>query len=211
MADSQPTFDVLIVGGGVIGLCAAWYVQQAGYSVAVVERGEIGSGSSAENAGLIVPSHFIPLATPSAIRDGLKWMLNPDSPFYIKPRANLALVRWLWQFMRAATNTHVERSMPLLLDMHLQSLAQFEHLASEADFAFGFKKNGILLLHRSDEGEHECRALVKAAERLDLPAAMLDADEVAAKLPDLELTIGGGTWLPLDAHLNPQLLLDTPT
>ena len=100
MTKSQQ-FDVLIIGGGVIGLCSAWYLKQAGYSVGIVDKGEIGRGSSSGNAGMIVPSHFIPLAAPGVIGQGLKWMLNPDSPFYIKPRANLDLIRWLWKFARS--------------------------------------------------------------------------------------------------------------
>ena len=48
--------------------------------------GEIGSGASHGNMGLIVPSHSVPLAAPGVVTQGLKWMFDPDSPFYIKPR-----------------------------------------------------------------------------------------------------------------------------
>lgn len=208
MADSQQ-FDVLIIGGGVIGLCSAWYLNQAGLNVVVIDKGEIGRGSSSGNAGMIVPSHFIPLAAPGVIRQGLKWMLNPDSPFYIKPRANLDLVRWLWKFARAATQSHVERSMPLLLDMHLQSIALFEQLTADDSLSFGFEQNGILMLYHSQKGEDECHELVETASQFDLPLAMLSVSEVEKKLPDLDLTISGATWLPRDAHLNPLHLINS--
>ncbi len=207
MSESPQELDVLIIGGGVIGLCSAWYLQQRGYSVAIVDKGEIGQGSSAGNAGLIVPSHFVPLAAPGVVGQGLKWMFNPDSPFYIKPRANLDLIRWLWKFARASTQAHVERSMPLLLDMHLQSLALFEQLADENALDFGFEQNGVLMLYHSAVGEKECDELVEAAAHLDLQLGKLSAAAVSEKLPNLDLNIAGGAWLPQDAHLNPSRLI----
>ena len=200
-------FDILIIGGGIIGLSTAWHLQKQGHKIAVIDKGEIGSGSSSGNAGMIVPSHFIPLAAPGVIQQGLGWMLNRDSPFYIKPRADLDLIRWLWNFARSATAVHVERSMPLLLEMHLQSLAIFEEMAHDDQLSFGLKQDGLLMLYRTDEGAHECRDLVEAAQQLNLAAEMLSPAEVSAKLAPLELDISGGTWLPRDAHLNPRQLV----
>ena len=80
--------DVVIIGGGVIGICTAYYLQKAGRQVILLERDEICSGSSYGNSGLIVPSHSIPLPAPGVVFQALKWMFNPESPFYIKPRLN---------------------------------------------------------------------------------------------------------------------------
>ena len=75
---------VTIVGGGVIGLCSAYYLQKAGHEVTVIDRGDITDGCSFGNMGYISPSHFIPLATPGIVSQGLKWMMSSSSPFYIK-------------------------------------------------------------------------------------------------------------------------------
>ena len=87
--------DVLVIGGGAIGVCSGYYLTRQGLSVSVVEKGEIASGCSGANAGLIVPSHSIPLASPGALRQGLKGMLKPDSPFCIRPRFDPLLFSWL--------------------------------------------------------------------------------------------------------------------
>src|SRR5438045_8638031 len=85
---------ITIVGGGVIGLCCAYYLNKEGYEVTVIDRNNITDGCSFGNMGYISPSHFIPLASPVIIRQGLKWMLSSSSPFYIQPRLNLDLIRW---------------------------------------------------------------------------------------------------------------------
>ena len=78
---------VVIVGGGVIGLCTAYYAMQKGHRVTILERGAAGHDScGAQNAGMIVPSHFVPLAAPGMVSLGLKMLLNPEGPFSIRPR-----------------------------------------------------------------------------------------------------------------------------
>ena len=106
--------DVLIIGGGVVGVCTAHYLQESGRDVMLIEKDQICAGSSYGNAGLIVPSHSVPLAEPGVIGQGLRWMLNPESPFYIKPRLDRDLFSWLWQFRKASSRRRVQRAMPLL-------------------------------------------------------------------------------------------------
>ena len=84
--NSDKTFDVAVIGGGVIGTMAALELAEQGASVVVLERGpELAWGCSAGNAGIVGPSHVVPLATPAAVRDGMRWMLRPDSPFSWRP------------------------------------------------------------------------------------------------------------------------------
>ena len=99
---------MIVLGGGVIGLCSAYYALQRGMAVTLIER-ELpgGDNCSMGNAGMIVPSHFIPLAAPGMIAKGLRWMFHPESPFYIRPRLDPALARWAWLFYRHSTPRHV--------------------------------------------------------------------------------------------------------
>ena len=97
--------DVLVIGGGVIGVCAAYALSTRQKRVVVIDAGSIGAGSSYGNAGLIVPSHSLPLAVPGVIGKGLRWMLDKESPFYIRPRADSALFSWLLKFRAAATES----------------------------------------------------------------------------------------------------------
>src|SRR3989442_12698016 len=122
---------VVIIGSGVIGLCTAYYCARRGFAVTVVERKPARrDGCSFGNAGMIVPSHFIPLAAPGMVALGLKWMWNPESPFYIKPRLSWDLWSWCWRFWRSANRQHVEWSAPLLRDLHLTSRACYEQWAA---------------------------------------------------------------------------------
>src|SRR5260221_6980984 len=98
---------VAIVGAGVIGLSAALGCVRRGHRVSVIERAPMQRGASLGNAGMIVPSHFIPLAAPGMIALGLKWMWNPESPFYIQPRLSWDLLTWVARFWQASTHQRV--------------------------------------------------------------------------------------------------------
>src|SRR6185312_16861181 len=101
---------ILVIGGGVIGRSTAYYCALKGHHVTVVDRNpEQRDGCSFGNAGMIVPSHFIPLAAPGMVALGLKWMWNPESPFYIKPRLSWDLIEWGLRFWRASNRGHVNR------------------------------------------------------------------------------------------------------
>src|SRR2546425_12971350 len=94
--------SVVVIGGGVIGVTSAYYLARDGWEATLVERGEVCSGSSYGNAGLLVPSHILPLAAPGVWWQGVKWMFDPQSPFYIKPRVDAALLLWVWRFCPAS-------------------------------------------------------------------------------------------------------------
>src|SRR5262245_24250097 len=121
---------VIVVGGGVVGVCSAYYLARRGLSVTLVERADIAAGSSYGNAGLIVPSHSVPLAAPGVLQQGIRWMLDADSPFYIRPRPSRQLLRWLLRFRGACTANHVRRSLPLIRDLSRASLGFYRELAA---------------------------------------------------------------------------------
>ncbi|WP_337994791.1 FAD-dependent oxidoreductase [Polaribacter ponticola] len=95
--------SVIIIGGGIIGLCTAYYLQKEGHKVTVIDKSDYSSGASYVNAGFITPSHIISLAAPGMINKGIKWMLNSESPFYVKPRLDLDFLKWAWYFKKAST------------------------------------------------------------------------------------------------------------
>ena len=102
---------VIVIGGGIVGLSTAYYLQKEGHEVTVIDKGEIGSGASHINAGYLTPSHIVPMAAPGMISKGIRWMFNASSPFYIQPRLNLDLIRWGLKFMKSCTSSHVLKSM----------------------------------------------------------------------------------------------------
>ena len=146
---SRPS--VVVIGGGVIGVCSAYYLSARGLPVTLVDKADICAGSSYGNAGLIVPTHLVPLAAPGVWWQGVKWMLNAESPFYIKPRASLELARWLWRFRAACTPGRVRRAMPLLRRLSMESLELYREFA-EKEFDFGFRQAGSLTVFATAEG-----------------------------------------------------------
>ncbi len=192
--------NILIIGGGVIGLSTAYYAARRGLRVSVVDRG--GDGCSFGNAGMIVPSHFTPLAAPGMVAMGLKWMWNPESPFYIKPRLNWELATWAWKFMRASTREHVARCAPVIRDLSFASRALFEELAESLDF--GLVKRGLLMLCKTQHALDEEARAAATANALGVPAEVLDAKATAALDPAITMDIAGSVYFPKDCHLSPE-------
>ncbi len=198
---------VVMIGGGVIGLCSAYYSLKRGFAVTVIERERPGGDNcSMGNAGMIVPSHFTPLAAPGMLAKGLRWMLDPRSPFYVRPRIDLSLARWGWLFYRHATVAHVSASRELLRDLHLESRRLFAELAAEDDF--GLVQRGLLMLCRTGHGLDEEAAVAAEAEEIGLRADVLDGREAARIDPDCTMNIVGAVHYRDDCHLDPARFVD---
>ncbi|HMK39781.1 MAG TPA: FAD-dependent oxidoreductase [Bacteroidota bacterium] len=199
---------VIVIGGGAVGLCSAHFLRASGCDVTIIERGEIGEGASLHNAGLIVPSHFVPLAAPGMVMLGLRWMLSPDSPFYIRPRLDPDLLSWLWQFARASAAGRIGRATILLRDMSFASLALYEELSAMRGMEFEFRKNGLLMLFRTGHGRDSSVEMASQASKIGIEANVLDRRQIEALEPGVKFNATGGVHYPGDAHLTPALFVD---
>ncbi len=198
------TKHILVLGGGVIGLCTAYYCAKRGNRVTVIERNpEQRDGCSFGNAGMIVPSHFVPLAAPGMVALGLKWMWNPESPFYIQPRLNWELISWGLKFWQAATEARVSKAAPLIRDMSFASRACFEELESIADNEFNLTQRGLLMLCRTQHTLDEEARYAQQANLLGVPAEVLTAEQTSAIDPAVRMSIAGSVYFPKDCHLSP--------
>lgn len=195
---------VNIIGGGVIGLCCAYYLQKSGFEVTVIDRNDITGGCSFGNMGYISPSHFIPLASPGIVKQGLKWMLNSSSPFYIKPRMNLDLLRWGMVFWKKANAKTVEKSAPHLNNLLQLSRELMNDLKADLPEPFDMTEKGCWMLYKSDKtGEHE-KHLAEEADRFGLKTIICNAKEVQDKETEVEVDVAGGVLYLDDCHLNPK-------
>ncbi len=200
--------DVVIIGGGVMGLCTAYYLSAQGASVTVLERGEIGRACSDRNAGLVVPSHIIPLAAPGMISKGLRWMFNPESPFYIKPRLSTELLSWAVRFWRATGTNYVRRSTQALNELLQASSLLFDDLEKNLN-GFGLTRKGLLMLCRTQKGLAAERIDADTARQLGLEVSVLNNDDIHALEPGIRTAAVGGVYYHQDGHLNPTLLMDS--
>ena len=199
--------DVVIIGGGAVGLWCAWHLHQAGRQVTIVDKGDFTDGCSFGNAGMIVPSHFIPMASPGIISKGIQWMFKKDSPFYIRPRFNLELAQWLWLFYRSSTKKHVTESVALLRDMHTESRELYRQLNQSTDFNFGFEQKGILMLFKSAAAEHDELEMAEAAHQLGIDAIHLTPEKLKQVEPGMQMDVRGAVHYPGDAHVTPHVFM----
>ena len=193
--------DVAIIGGGIIGVCTAYYLLRTGAQVILVEKDELGAGCSDANAGLIVPGHSMPLATPGVIAKGIRWLLHPESPFYIKPRFDPDLFSWLWLFRRACEHQRMLKSMAYLCELNAASRALFEEMAGEG-LDFFFEKKGLLIVCRTKSGFEGAIEEAREKEKLNLPVAVLDREKILEMEPVLRSDVAGGLFFPQDAHID---------
>jgi D-amino-acid dehydrogenase len=196
---------VVIIGGGIIGMFTAYYLTEEGFDVTIVDKGDMRDNCTIGNAGMLVPSHIIPLASPGIISKGLRWMLSASSPFYIHPRLDRQLLQWCMLFYRAATPQHVARSIPYLKNLNLLSKQLYLDLAT-AHPEIGLEEKGLLMLYKTPEGAHEEKEFAHLARQHGLEAEVLSLQDVQTLEPNMELNVLGGVLFPGDAHLNPAAL-----
>lgn len=199
--------SITIIGGGIIGLCTAYYLRREGYEVTVVDRHELKDGCSFGNMGYISPSHFVPLATPGIIRQGLKWMMDSSSPFYIKPRLNMDLIRWGLLFSKNATAANVKKAVPALNGLLQLSRELTVDLERQMPEAFSLHQQGCWMLYKQEKTGHHEKELSEQANALGLRTRICTAAEVQALEPEVEIDVLGGVLYEDDCHVQPGQLM----
>ena len=195
--------QVIIIGGGIIGLCSAYYLNKEGHQVIIIDKSDISSGASFVNAGYITPSHFIPLASPGMITKGIKWMMNSSSPFYVKPRLNSDFLKWFWAFKKSATASKVEKAIPVLKDINLLGRGLFEELKASDDFSFHYERKGLLMCYKTDKAGEEEWKVGQLGIKEGLNVENLTNGEVKRLEPNVNLDIKGAVYYDCDAHTTP--------
>lgn len=199
--------QVTILGGGIIGLFSAYYLQKQGFEVSILDQGDGSDGCSHGNAGMVVPSHFIPLAAPGMIEKGLRWMFDRESPFYVKPRLSLDLLRWGWAFYQAANAKQVDRAVPALRDLGLYSRQLYHDLNESLPFSFSYEEKGLLMICQKEATFDEEVEVAHRAHALGMEAQILSAEELQKREPQVEISTVGGVLYTGDAHLSPNQLV----
>ena len=198
----------IIIGGGIIGLSSALYLRRSGWEVTVLDKSDFSDNCSYGNCGYICPSHFIPLATPGIVKQGLKWMWNSKSPFYVQPRLDWNLMSWGLKFIRSATKNHVETAAVPLRDIALLSKKEYEGWLQLPAFSFAYEQKGLLEIYQTEAGAEHAKHTVEKAHELGLTdTRLLAKEELDALEPHTRINGLGAIHFNCDAHCWPNLLM----
>jgi D-amino-acid dehydrogenase len=169
---------VVVVGGGVVGLCVAYYLAAAGLEVEVVERRDLGSGASRGNAGWVCLSHSTPVPAPGIVRYALRSLGRPDSPLYLRPLPDPAFVRWLWRFWRSSTPATFRRGYAAIAELNRDTFGLFDGL-HDAGVETTLSRPGMVHAFLSDgEARHHLAIQREMADgRYSLPDDVTTGDE----------------------------------
>ncbi len=200
----KPTF---IIGGGIVGLFSAYFLHREGIEVQVIDKSDMQENCSTGNAGMIVPSHIVPLAAPGMISKGVSWMFSSKSPFYIHPRLDYKLLQWCTLFFRAANNKQVTRSIPLLKNLSILSKSLYQEFwETHPDSAIALVEKGLMMLYQTREIETEEVEFAHLARKHGLEAEILTPQDIQKLEPNQKVNARGAVLFPGDAHLDPGAL-----
>ncbi len=197
----------VIVGGGIIGLSSAFFLKDSGWDVTVVDQTDMTHNCSYVNLGMVVPSHFVPLAAPGMVSQGIRWMFDRKSPFYVRPTLSSKLISWGLKFMRSANETHVSNSAKPLRDLSLLSRDIFDQWGGMSEFDFGYERKGIIMYFNTAKTGDEEIHLAEKAVKLGLDAVVLGPQELNRLEPEVRPNVMGGVHYRCDGHLYPDRLM----
>lgn len=200
------TVDVVVVGGGIVGRSVASSAARRGMSVRLVEAGGVTEGSSAGNAGHMVPSHVVPFAAPGMVRSGITSLLRRDGAFAVSHHAGPGIVPWLWRFARSTTEANVARGVPTLRTLLDLTADEIERLAT-GGARLDAARTGLLQVCSSDASMREAEHEVATFQRWGVRARLLSATEVREAEPALRHGVRGGVELVDDGRFDPAGLL----
>ena len=197
--------EVLVIGGGVIGMCTAYYLAQGGAAVTVLEEHQVGGpmASSYGNIGLLVPSHSRPVAEPGVIGGSLRWLLDAESPLYVKPRWDLDLVRWLLRFRAACAARRCAAAEPVLYRWQCASQELYAELAAELPPEVDYERKGGLFLYREEADWEAAVAAARREQEAGIDLALVDRERLGALLPGLKREVLGAVHYRRDGRLIP--------
>ncbi len=200
--------QVAIIGGGIIGLNCAYYLLKEGFSVSLIEKGDLTDGCSFGNMGYISPSHFLPLASPGIVKQGIKWMFDSSSPFYVKPRLDLSFLKWSWLFQKSANQKTMSNN-----SVHLNALLQLSRalikdmVVNDLGSDCSFTESGCFMLYKEAKTGHHEEIIAKQAEAFGLKTIHCSASEVQQYESNVKTNVLGGILYIDDCYVNPAILM----
>ncbi|HLT59194.1 MAG TPA: FAD-dependent oxidoreductase [Limnochordales bacterium] len=201
------TKRVVVVGAGIVGLWIAYELRRRELDVVVIDKAELGSGSSFGNAGWVIPARALPLPAPGLHWEGLKMMMQPDSPLYIKPTALPRLTGWFTQFLKYCNPEAYRRGCEATASLTRMAHAGYDQLVEDG-LQFEMHHRGLLSVYLDEKAweigfkDHQTMAELGLGE-----PQRLSAQEVRAMEPELGPGVVGGVFIHEARHVDPGSVL----
>ncbi|MCA9858063.1 MAG: FAD-dependent oxidoreductase, partial [Thermomicrobiales bacterium] len=198
---------VVVIGGGIIGLSAAWALRKQGWTVTVVTNRDFGYGASRVNAGWVSPGWAEPVPSPGLVRNSMKWMRSSSSPLYIQPSVRPSFIRWLVEFWRHCNAKEYWYGVEALAALGRQTFGHFDELRADG-IEFEEHRDGILFVFQTPQGlEHELDAFARFTPRNGLQfQGPIVGDDLRELEPALTGKIYGGVWMTQERSIRPDTL-----
>jgi len=198
---------VTVLGAGVIGMAAAVHLQRDGNDVTVVDRDAPGQGCSFGNAGILAASYCAPMATPGAVWNVPKWLLNPLGPLSIRWRNFPALIPWFLRFVRAGTADRAEAASIALRDLHKDTVSDFQDLFSSIGAGHLVRPSGYLYAYESVREFNKHQSEWDMLKRRGVRLSVVDGDTLHEMEPGLAPGFVRGVHLPDDGQVSSPLAI----
>jgi D-amino-acid dehydrogenase len=197
--------DVVVIGGGVVGLSVAASLQRRGADVTVLEAGEWGRGASEGNAGWISPGLANPVPAPGVMGQALRWMPNPRSPLLVRPTPRLSFLRWSWQFWRSTKSNRYGAGMAALAGLGTRVLDDYDQLVADG-VEMEMHSEGLLFVGRSAKAVRAEVAVLREAQSLGYRGRIeeMTGSEVREHEPALGPAVTAGVWAKDERHVRPE-------
>jgi D-amino-acid dehydrogenase len=182
--------DTVVIGGGIVGICTALYLQRTGRTVTIVERGEPAAGASGHNGGIFAVDECVPTGTPEVIRSVPRMLRDPTSPLSIQWRYLPRLVPWLGRFVLASRSSRVEEIAVALQNLTARGIEAYQPLVEGSDAAALVHQGGMVFAYESADGFAASAPIRELRARHGVTFEVLDAAGLAAFDPAL----GGGQF-----------------
>lgn len=199
----QNNQNIIIIGGGIIGMTCAYELASKGVKVTVIDKGDVGYGCSYGNAGWVTPCFAMPLPMPGMLLKSIGWLLDPESPLYIKPSLNPDLIRWLMRFLLSMNQTQMHQSIKALVELSKYSLDSYEQLHQKHPETIHFDQKGLLMVSQTEAGLAAAEEERRLVEPYGVPGIKMNEAEVRQLEPAITGPILGGVYFPKEAHLEP--------
>ena len=200
---------VVVVGGGVIGLCTAFFLDQRGVPVTVIDAGPAERAASHVNAGWVVPSFAEPVPAPGLMATSLRWMLRPDSPLHIQPHhlRDPAFLRWTLRFWRHCNARDYRAGTEVTAAFSARTFALYDAMRASG-VRYEEHRDGVLFAYRTSRAlEHDYAALEQIRRSGDELSPIMDGDALRDLEPALSEAVIGGYWRPQERSLRPDTLV----